>query len=145
MPYGKGTYGSKVGRPSKSKDKKPKTKVTMPKVKTNFKGSAVDKVVGPTARGLRKSYDEVAGRLKSGAKKTQTKIQKSVSSLKKGINEKGFLGSVKSKFKKGSKKTKVIKGMGDTEFTPGMEKKGDMPARSQKMIPLAKNTYKQGE
>ena len=42
MPYGKGTYGSKVGRPPKKKVKKV-TKVTMKKKKKkqNFKSTTI--------------------------------------------------------------------------------------------------------
>ena len=43
MPQGEGTYGSKVGRPKKEKNK------------TNLKGTNADKIISPTVKGLKES------------------------------------------------------------------------------------------
>ena len=80
MPYGEGTYGSKVGRPKKKKTTVRKGKLVMPKAKTDLRGTTADKIIGPTARGLKKSGREV----KRAVKKASTKV---VGAASKAINK----------------------------------------------------------
>jgi len=63
MPQGEGTYGSKVGRPKKEKNK------------TNLKGTNVDKIISPTAKGLKKSGKAVKKIVKNIGKKANKVMQ----------------------------------------------------------------------
>tara|TARA_R100000315_G_C5208834_1_gene123743 strand:- start:84 stop:413 length:330 start_codon:yes stop_codon:yes gene_type:complete len=91
MPYGEGTYGSKVGRPKKKK-RTTVQKGKMPKVKTDLKGTAVDKVISPTAKGLKKSgkaIKEIAKNIGKKANKAMKENQKVVGAAALG----GIMGS----------------------------------------------------
>ena len=86
MPQGEGTYGSKVGRPKLKKAAKErarqsaaaekkrttvkKGKIVMPKVKTNLKGTDVDKIISPAAKKAVKGVAKAKSTIKEKTKPT---------------------------------------------------------------------------
>ena len=54
MPYGKGTYGSKVGRPSKKAKAKGKKKLTPKQKKIAKKAPPYDKITGADFKKMKK-------------------------------------------------------------------------------------------
>tara|TARA_Y100000401_G_scaffold81585_1_gene67015 strand:- start:10140 stop:10487 length:348 start_codon:yes stop_codon:yes gene_type:complete len=97
MPYGEGTYGSKVGRPKKKKRTTVK-KGSLPKAKTNLKGTTADKIISPTVKGVKQS----AKAAKEAGKKGFKKASRTVSDMQ------TLLQSGAKKIKKGMKKTKTV-------------------------------------
>jgi hypothetical protein len=82
MPEGKGTYGSKVGRPPKKKKKNvvtqgKETNITLrgpATVKSDLRGGALDEIVAPIAENLRNSTNEMISNLKESGKRAKKGI-----------------------------------------------------------------------